>query len=275
MKKSLLKCFQETRVDGVSFASILHYKKTTIDQVKQEVIGKGLALREVSSNCLNNINNQINDRKEVSIIDYGAGNLKSVTRAFESVGNKVKLINTPEEVQKAELLVLPGDGAFGSGMESLNRLGLVESIKEYIKKKKHFLGICLGMQLLMTESEEFGDHKGLDIIEGKVIHFKKKDKVEEEMRGEKLNYQVPHMGWNNIKKREDSFLSEIPEDAEFYFIHSYYVSPKEKIYSLAETEHGGQRFCSIIRKGNVIGTQFHPEKSGFLGIKLIEYFGGL
>jgi len=210
----------------------------------------------------------------VSIIDYNVGNIKSVISAFETVGNPVRLVSTSDDILNSELLVLPGDGAFGYAMKELEKRNLIGPIKKYVELGKPLLGVCLGMQLLMTESEEFGIHKGLNIIEGKVISFTHETEIADNY------YHVPHMGWNTLIRPDgvlwkNSILSSVPDNSEVYFIHSYYIVPKNKEYSLAKTYYGGQEICSVIRKGNVFGTQFHPEKSGENGMNMILYFSSL
>ena len=251
----------------------MHYNKATIGTVKEQLRKEGVAIRAPSPTV--DIQKTARKKKAVSIIDYGAGNLMSVMTAFKAVGNDVKLINSKKEVEEAELLVLPGDGAFGFGIEQLKKLKLIEPIKEYVAKEKPFFGICLGMQLLMTESYEFGHYKGLNLIEGAVLPFKAPSQVKSEP-----NYKIPHMGWNELVKPsgvkwEETMLSKIKDGSEAYFVHSYQVLPKNKKVMLAKTIYGGQEFCSVLQKGNIYGTQFHPEKSGEIGMKMLEYFSNL
>lgn len=203
--------------------------------------------------------------KFVAVIDYGLGNLRSVSKALEAVGIKVKVTNRAEDIVQASAIVLPGVGAFKRAMDNLLRLNILPSINRMIKEGKPFLGICLGLQVLFTESEEHGKRKGLDVIKGRVKRFS-------------ADVKIPHMGWNQIgikkpatnNQRPDLF-KDIPDGAYFYFVHSYYVEPQEEAIVVATTEYG-QEFVSAVNKENVWGVQFHPEKSAELGLKLLENF---
>jgi len=195
----------------------------------------------------------------IAVIDYGMGNLRSVAKALEVVGAEVKVTDRLENITSAEAIVLPGVGAFYRGMENLKRLGILPAILDVIKKNKPFLGICLGLQLLFTESEEYGIHSGLDIIKGKVRRFNP-------------NVKIPHMGWNQIKfKVKSQIFKGIPDNSYFYFVHSYYVEPEDRDVIVAETFYREQ-FPSIIVKDNIWAVQFHPEKSSDLGLKILENF---
>lgn len=206
--------------------------------------------------------------KKVSIIDYGIGNILSVKRAFENQGADVTVISTPEEVMSSERLVLPGVGAFKKGMVELQKRNLVETIQKYCAEDRPFLGICLGMQMMLDESEEFGLNRGLGIISGKVV------KIEKTTIDGKYQ-KIPHVGWNELCFASDAdhtILSEVDEGEMVYFVHSYMAQPKEERYRLADTYYGGRRLAAVIRKGNCYGTQFHPEKSGLVGLKIIHNF---
>lgn len=195
----------------------------------------------------------------IAIINYGMGNLRSVQKAIEKVGGKVIITSDPEVVNKADKVVLPGVGAFFDAIENLKLNNLVEVIKETIDTGKPFLGICLGLHLLFTESEEDGLHKGLDIIKGRVVRFS--DEV-----------KVPHMGWNQIKIEKDNLIyKDIPNNSYFYFVHSYYPVLEDKD-AIATTTDYGIEFVSSVLKDNVFATQFHPEKSSDLGLKILENF---
>jgi glutamine amidotransferase len=202
--------------------------------------------------------------KTVAVIDYGLGNLRSVTKALEAIGVKPKLTNQPGAIARAEAVVLPGVGAFARGMENLTRLNITTAIREAIDKGKSFLGICLGLQLLFRESCEHGIHKGLGIIPGSVRKFPEEVKV-------------PHMGWNQVKfkikneKLKIKIFNKIPNNSYFYFVHSYYVEPEDRKVIVATTEYG-KEFASVINKDNVWGVQFHPEKSGDLGLMVLKNF---
>jgi glutamine amidotransferase len=200
----------------------------------------------------------------IAIVDYGMGNLRSVQKAFEKIGAKAVVTSDAGEVQQAEKVVLPGVGAFGACMENLQKLGLVPTIRKVIDNKKPFLGICMGLQVLFDEGEEFGKHEGLGIIPGKVIRFKLPKQ-----------YKIPHMGWNRIhKKRRHPVLAEIDENAYFYFVHSYHVVPKDP-QVIATTTDYGKEFVSSIARDNIFACQFHPEKSQGLGLKMLKAFANL
>ncbi len=203
----------------------------------------------------------------ITIIDYGMGNLRSVQKGFERVGLAAKVTSDPREVAQAERLVLPGVGAFRDCIHNLRQGGFVAPIQEHVAAGRPFLGICLGLQLLFTESEEFGRHEGLGIIPGKVVRFP----TDMRQGGEEL--KVPHMGWNRIAIRRPSPLYAGIEEGSFvYFVHSYYVVPDDPAVVATETEYG-LTYCSSIWRDNVVATQFHPEKSQAVGLKMLENFG--
>ena len=206
----------------------------------------------------------------IRIIDYGMGNLRSVQKALERIGQEAVLTNDPSEVRCARKLILPGVGAFGAAMANLERLGLVEAIRDFAETGRPFLGICLGMQLLLSESEEQGDFKGLDLVPGRVVKFFKSEDVGPSTTGLK----VPHMGWNSLRKTSDCPLLEgVHEGANVYFVHSYYADPpKDAIAALTDY---GIEFCSVIWKDNIYATQFHPEKSGAIGLRMLENFAAM
>jgi glutamine amidotransferase len=196
----------------------------------------------------------------IAIVDYGMGNLRSVEKGFQKVGVDARVVSDAKSVENAEAVVLPGVGAFRDCMRNLENLSLIEPIVKSIRSGKPFLGICLGLQILFTESEEFGIHKGLDILPGKVLKFR-------------INLKVPHMGWNTVKllKRPPIF-KDIKDDSFFYFVHSYYVAPEENTLIAGITEYGIP-FTSMIWEGNIIATQFHPEKSQQAGLQILTNFG--
>ena len=194
------------------------------------------------------------------------GNLRSVSKAFETVGVEVEVTNDPVTIADADAIILPGVGAFRHGMENLNKLNVIPVICEAVEKKKPVLGICLGLQLFFTESEEHGICKGLDIIKGRVKRFDS-------------SVKIPHVGWNQVeykaKSREQSaefkVFDGIPDNSYFYFVHSYYVEPDDENLIVATTGYG-KDFVSVINKNNFWGVQFHPEKSGELGLKVLKNF---
>ncbi len=206
----------------------------------------------------------------IAIVDYDMGNLKSVQKAFEAVGHRAAVTRDPKAIADASHVVLPGVGAFGDCMGNLERYGLIEPVTRAIATGKPFLGICLGFQLLFTESEEFGAHRGLGVIPGKVVRFPS--------NGAPARLKVPHMGWNAITIGAGSagspVLEGVPDGAFMYFVHSYYVVPDDRAIACTMTDYG-RPFVSSIARDNVFACQFHPEKSQGEGLKLIRNFGGL
>ena len=201
---------------------------------------------------------------KIAVIDYGMGNLRSVQKGFERVGHQATVTSDPDVVASAEKVVLPGVGAFEDAMTELRGRGMIEPVLEAIRADKPFLGICLGLQLLFDVSYENGEHPGLGVIPGEVVRF--------ELPKE---YSVPHMGWNQLLiPRRPPILEGIEEGTYFYFVHSYYVVPKDAEVIAAETEYG-KRFCAMIRRGNLFATQFHPEKSQADGLRILENFAKL
>lgn len=199
----------------------------------------------------------------IGIIDYNAGNLQSVKNALEYVGANCEVIKDPNKLKNFDKIILPGVGAFGDAMGKLRLNGLDESIKEFIKSGKLFLGICLGMQLLFEKSYEFGENLGLGIIKGEVIKF------DENKFKKKL--KIPHVGWNAIKFAKDCKITKnLNDSVYFYFVHSYHVVPKEDCV-LATSEYGYE-FASAICKDNVIAFQPHPEKSHKNGLEIFKNF---
>jgi len=197
----------------------------------------------------------------IVIIDYGMGNLRSVQKGLERVGCKAQVTREPQQIVSARGVVLPGVGAFSACMENLRRFGLVEAIREVVLQRKPFLGICLGFQLLFTESEEFGPQKGLDLFPGKVVGFHPQNGL-----------KVPHMGWNRIvKKKESPFLQGITDGDYLYFVHSYYVTPAD-VSVVATTTTYGTSFVSSIATDHLFACQFHPEKSQKIGLRILENF---
>jgi len=202
----------------------------------------------------------------IAIIDYGMGNLRSVQKGFERIGFAAEVTADPTRLLEAKKIVLPGVGAFRDCIHNLQQGGFVEPILQVIAEGRPFLGICLGLQLLFTESEEFGLHKGLGVIPGRVVRFP--EGMQEQ--GEKL--PVPHMGWNQISlKAETPLFNGIADGSNVYFVHSYYVKPDDPTV-IAATCNYGLEFCAAIRKDNVMATQFHPEKSQGIGLQMLKNF---
>ena len=203
--------------------------------------------------------------KRVVVVDYGIGNLHSVVKALRHEGAEVRVSEDPADVQHAERLVLPGVGAFADGMAGLRRRGLVEPVLEFVATGRPFLGICLGMQLLLGESDEFGRHDGLGIIEGKV-----------ELIPRVPGRKVPHIGWNRIAPAGGGWAGTPLESLEpgtmMYFVHSYTAVPAREQDRLADADHAGFRVSAAVHKDNVVGTQFHPEKSGSAGLVVLARY---
>jgi len=203
----------------------------------------------------------------VVIVDYGMGNLRSVAKAFERLGCSVRISREGREIESAERLVLPGVGAFADAMTALRSEGLIEPILSFIDSGRPFLGICLGLQLLVDISYENGEHRGLGVWPGKCVRF--------DFGGypEQGSLKIPHMGWNSFQKQSECPLfAGLPDSCYVYFVHSYYVELKDKKVIAASTEYGGFEFTSAGWKDNVIATQFHPEKSQQVGLKMLQNF---
>jgi len=199
----------------------------------------------------------------IGIVDYNMGNLASVINAFEKVGADIAVESDPEKLQNYDKLILPGVGAFGDAMEHLKENGMDKAVKAYAKSGKPLLGICLGMQLLFESSEEFGSSQGLGLIEGKVVAF------DESKFDQKL--KVPHMGWNELFKQNDTALFDgLDKEFYLYFVHSFHAVCDDK-YAIGKTFYG-YKFVSAVNKENIYGIQPHPEKSHENGLKIIENF---
>ena len=209
--------------------------------------------------------------QRVTVVDYGSGNLLSVSRALECCAGDVHLASTPEQVRRADRLVLPGVGAYAHCMELLRDKGLVEPLLEVARRGNPFLGICVGMQILMTEGHEFGHHAGLGLIKGAVRHIP----VEKDGGG---RLKAPHIGWNRLVEptadrwRGTVLEGGLPDQSQVYFVHSYAAEPEHDQDCLAVAAYGGHSICAAVASENVIGTQFHPEKSAEAGLSLLERF---
>jgi glutamine amidotransferase len=199
--------------------------------------------------------------KKIAVIDYGMGNLHSVIKALQFTGVPVVLTDKPEVIASSIGIILPGVGAFNDAMKEIRKRKLLNVLTREVKSGKPILGICLGMQLLFTESSEFGKHKGLGFIPGKVVRFKK-------------GMKVPHIGWNNAKivNKRSQLLSGIADNTYFYFVHSYYCVPRSKNAVLTKTRYGNIIFTSAVENGNVYGFQCHPEKSSEKALKIYKNF---
>lgn len=207
---------------------------------------------------------------KIAIIDYEIGNVKSIINAFIKIGMEPILTNDKETILNSDGLILPGVGAFAYGMANLHKYGLQEIIYDFVNTQKPFMGICLGMQMLMEESEEFGITKGLGLIEGKVI----------KLPIQNSNYEkLPHISWNEISTKninwENTILDNIEEYTDMYFVHSFVAFPRNEENILSMTEYSDYKFCSAVKKNNIYGCQFHPEKSGEKGLKIMQNFVNL
>ncbi len=200
----------------------------------------------------------------IKIVDYGMGNLRSVQKAFEKIGADAQVVSSPVDLAGAEKLVLPGVGAFRDAIAELKRTGLDRPVREHIAADKPFLGICLGLQLLFDLSYEDGQWEGLGVLRGKVVRF-----------ADQPDLKIPHMGWNSLEFAKPAPIFEgVPEGSSVYFVHSYYVVPEDQSVIAARTEHG-TRFVSAIARRNLFATQFHPEKSQSVGLRLLKNFASL
>jgi glutamine amidotransferase len=198
--------------------------------------------------------------QQVAIIDYGVGNLRSVEKAFEATNCSAIVTSDERALLEAERLVLPGVGAFGACMRELKKRGFDELVRERVRAKVPLLGVCVGMQMLFEESEEFGLSEGLGFLRGRVRRFAD-------------NLLVPQVGWNQVKaRRAHPLLAGLEESPFFYFVHSYYCAPSDEEVVLGETEYGGL-YASVVAHENVCGVQFHPEKSQAAGLQLLKNFG--
>jgi glutamine amidotransferase len=210
------------------------------------------------------------DKRYVAIVDYGMGNLFSIMNICRHVELDAVKTSKKEVIDNAAAVVLPGVGAFGDAIAALSRLDLIDAVKDAANSGKPFMGICLGMQLLMSESEEFGKHKGLNILPGRVIKFPNINNKNELIR-------VPHIGWNKVSFTphagvDRALLGDISNNAFMYFVHSFFVVPQREEVVIAYTDYCGIRFCSVLQRDNLIAFQFHPEKSGPLGIQIFKNF---
>lgn len=204
---------------------------------------------------------------KIAIVDYGVGNLYSIQKAFNKFTAKAVITDEVKEIMSADALVLPGVGSFEAGMNGLRIRNLETTIKQFAKTGKPVLGICLGAQLMLMKGYELGEFMGLNIIPGKVVKFSKLAQ----------KTKVPHIGWNKIyfqktASKGTTLFKAVNNEAQVYFVHSYILEPDDRKVVFATTEYGGHKFCAVIKKGNIYGCQFHPEKSGPVGLKIIENF---
>ena len=198
----------------------------------------------------------------IAIIDYGAGNIQSVYKALKFIGADCKVTSDKDEILNADGAILPGVGSFGDAMDTMTKRGIKDTIIEYTKSGKPFLGICLGLQLLFPESEETPGVKGLDIFKGTITKIPNQNKT----------LKIPHIGWNNLSiKQKNGILKDIEGEPYVYFVHSFYLKAQDKDIVAATTQYGVE-IDAAVQKGNIIATQFHPEKSGEVGLKMLKNF---
>jgi len=209
--------------------------------------------------------------KIISILDYGVGNIFSLTKAFELCGAEVRLISEPSQLKNVDKLILPGVGAFAKAMDELNKRNFTDSIKEYALSEKPLMGICLGAQMLLSESYEYGIHAGLDLIKGKVIKIS-------DIEANAAQHKVPYVAWSELHKPKNNInwdktiLSGIKSGVTAYFVHSFTFIPDNEENRLVDTFYDGVRLCAAVKEGNIYGTQFHPERSGKYGLQIINNF---
>jgi len=195
----------------------------------------------------------------IAVIDYGAGNLRSVTNALVKLGYQLKVTREPKEVLSADAVLFPGVGAAADAIQSLKESGLDKSIREVVRQHRPLFAVCIGMQVLMSSTEEGGWHECLGVIPGPVRRLP-------------AGLKVPHMGWNQVRQKVRHAIFEgIPDEANFYFVHSYYAEPKDAKVVAGTTEYG-VTLCSVLIKDNLVATQFHPEKSGTIGLRMYDNF---
>jgi imidazole glycerol phosphate synthase glutamine amidotransferase subunit len=295
---------KNSNIDGVAIGSALHYNILSIESIKNEFKKNNYLTRETQKNHIaqkeiadinkelkkdynyfsirqlkdsemkvknindfdnKNFNIKKNKNYNVGIINFGINNLKSVENSLKKLNYSCSWIDTPEEVLKCDKLILPGIGSFGIAMNNLKKLNLVNPILKKISNKTPFLGICLGMQLLFTRSFEHGEHEGLKVLEGDIEPFESQS-----------NYKTPHIGWTLLEesKKKSILLNGMNNEKNFfYFIHSFKANIKKKNeYTVHTTNYGNVKFCSAIEYENIFATQFHPEKSGQVGLKLLNNF---
>ncbi len=211
----------------------------------------------------------------IAVIDYGMGNLRSVSKAFQSQGFHTIVTREARDIRNANGIVLPGQGAFRDCMKNLGEYELIKPVKEFISSGKPFLGICMGLQVLFEESEEHSGVPGFGLLRGRVVRFPVPIRGEgRDFSGEK-RLKVPHMGWNEIEIQKNTpVLKGIPNRSWFYFVHSYYPEPEDKSLSAIKVSYGVE-FTAAVQKGNIFACQFHPEKSGELGLKILSNFAFL
>lgn len=290
------------KIDGLAIGSVLHYDLIGINDIKQELRKNNYLVRDTSNyssvhkkesslkeiekdynyfsmrqikdedlkvkNTKDIENKTFNIKKnnlfKIGVINFGINNLQSVENSIKKLGFSSSWIDTPEEVLKSDKLILPGIGSFGVAMNNLKNMKLIDPIKKKILNSTPFLGICLGMQMLFSKSFEHGEHNGLNILEGIVEPFKKEKDL-----------KIPHIGWGLLKKssQKSNLFNDIDfEKNYFYFIHSFKVNSSNKNYNIHKTRYGNEEFCSAVEHENIFGTQFHPEKSGQGGLKVLDNF---
>jgi imidazole glycerol-phosphate synthase subunit HisH len=219
----------------------------------------------------------------IAIVDYGMGNLRSVEKALQKLGHHAVVTASPAEIRAADRVILPGVGAFGAAIANLSAANgngsLADAVIDAARSGRPFLGICLGMQLLLSESDELGQHRGLDLVPGRVTRFSvmapDNGSQPSTLNPQPSTIKIPHMGWNALQQQRPSpLLCGVPEGAMVYFVHSYLCRPADPEVVVATADHGGP-FCAVLQRENVYATQFHPEKSGEVGLRMLDNFARL
>jgi imidazole glycerol phosphate synthase glutamine amidotransferase subunit len=263
----LSECANKTNVSGLALASMFHYEVENVNSVKEHLKGQSIDVRyNKAEDRLTSENRSTDKTSTIGVIDYGAGNIFSIMKGIEKTGHKAVLITEPEQVNEQEKIILPGVGSYQSAMALLQEKGFVAPIKEFAKQGKPLLGICLGAQMLLSGSDEFGHTEGLDLIAGKAVKIEHSDQV-----------KVPHTGWTNIEQtgNKSQILSGLESEFEMYFVHSYKMVLENDQNLSAFCNYGQQKISAVIENNNVYGCQFHPEKSSVIGLNILANFADL
>jgi len=246
--------------DAVAIGSALHYKKYTVQDIKSEFVKSNFQIRSIDR--VNNLTDLNCHQKKVSIIDYGVGNIFGLTQSLEKIGAKVSLIKTPTEIEEAEKIILPGVGSFPSAMNALNKLKIVDSIRAFALSGKPLMGICLGAQILLDRGYEGFECEGLSLIPGEV-RLIESDVV-----------KIPHIGWSSLQKvswLDNHSIGTLAHGEPVYFVHSYEMKTEKK-HVILNVNYGNKKIIAGVVKNNILGLQFHPEKSGFIGLNVLTNF---
>lgn len=251
-----------TAPSGVSIGWALHNSTLKIKDIKDSLSREGIIIRNIENSKNKNFPSK---KLKIAIMDYGMGNVESLRNAFQYIGAEVNITDSFEELEKADLMTIPGVGSFPKGMQNLKEKNFIDIVKKRAQNKSPILGICLGMQLLFSNSKEFGNTNGLNLIKGTVEKLPEKDNFG------KMTI-LPHVGWNKIVLSKDKYLFKKNEEVYQYFVHSFApkIDTEDKSSVLCETEYSGHKFVSAVKKDNLYGFQFHPERSGIQGLRLLS-----